>query len=318
MQGKAFKALLNQLGELTGQQRQSLEASLARLDSEKEVARALNQQEMKECPHCASTHLQKWGWRHDLQHYRCKACRVTFNCLSGTPLSRLRKKEQWLAVVESLNQAETLDEMQARLDIDRKTAVRWRRRFLAALQDPGQKTLSGIVEADEPFVRQSLKGSRKQEREPRKRGEPAKHGGTHPDDFVCVYTARDRSKETAHQVTIDQRTPVFKDFLKPIVAKDSVLCSDGKTGYAWFARDEGIHHVVLSAKDKVYVQDGIYHIQNVNAYHSRLKRFLSRLRGVATCYLEQYLTWLDHLDRLSNQNDPPTPLKIFHSRILKL
>lgn len=316
MQGKAFKALLKRLGKLTGQQRQAIEATLARLDSEQEVSRALNQEEMKECPHCASAHLQKWGWKSDLQRYRCKACRATFNRLSGGPLSRLRKKEQWLGVLESLNKAETLDEMQERLGISRKTAVLWRKRFLVALKGPAQKTLTGIVEADETFVRQSLKGSRSRERKARKRGEPAQYGGTHPDDYVCVYTARDRSKETAHHVTTDQRTPVFKDFLKPLVAKDSVLCSDGKTGYAWFAREEGIHHVVLSAKNRQFVQGGVYHIQNVNAYHSRLKQFLSRLKGVATRYLQHYLTWLDYLDTLSSQNDPLTPLKIFRSRIL--
>ena len=318
VKGKAFKELLARLNELTSQQRQVIESTLNRLSTENEVCKELNQVQMTECPHCGSEHLQKWGWKHNLQRYRCKACRATFNRLTGTHLSRLRKKEQWLEVVESLNEKETLDQMQERLGISRMTAVLWRKRFLAALKDPKQKTLTGIVEADETFVRQSIKGSRNREREPRKRGEPAKYAGTHPDDYVCVWTARDRSKETAHQLTTDQRTPVFKEFLKPLVAKDSILCSDGKTGYIWFARDEGIHHVVLSAKNRQFVQDGVYHIQNVNAYHSRLKRFLSCLRGVATRYLENYLSWLDYLDSRSANENPLSPRQVLKTRLLHI
>jgi transposase-like protein len=316
MKVKAFRELLSRLNGLTSQQRQVVESTLNRLANENAVCKELNQTSMKECPHCSSEHLQKWGWKDHLQRYRCKACRSTFNCLTGTKLLRLRKKEQWLEVIESLNQKETLDQMQDRLGISRMTAVRWRKRFLSALKDPKQKTLTGIVEADETFVRQSIKGSRAKERKPRKRGEPAQYGGTHPDDYVCVWTARDRSKETAHQITTDQKTPVFKAFLKPLVARESILCSDGKTGYIQFAGDEGIHHVVLSARNREFVKEGVYHIQNVNAYHSRLKRFLSGLRGVATCYLDYYLTWLDHLDTLASQQELLTPLKIFRSKIL--
>lgn len=34
---------------------------------------------------------------------------------------------------------------------------------------------------------------------------------------------------------------------------------------------------------------GLYHIQNVNSYHSKLKRWIQRFNGVATKYLYNYL-----------------------------
>ena len=43
--------------------------------------------------------------------------------------------------------------------------------------------------------------------------------------------------------------------------------------------------------------DGAWHVQNVNAYHSRLKSWIHKFRGVATCYLENYLGWFRALDR---------------------
>lgn len=39
------------------------------------------------------------------------------------------------------------------------------------------------------------------------------------------------------------------------------------------------------------VREGAFHIQNVNAYHSRLKNWMARFHGVATSYLVNYLCW---------------------------
>jgi len=40
-----------------------------------------------------------------------------------------------------------------------------------------------------------------------------------------------------------------------------------------------------------------WHIQNANAYHSRLKSWLARIKVVATSYLENYLGWFRALYR---------------------
>ena len=42
---------------------------------------------------------------------------------------------------------------------------------------------------------------------------------------------------------------------------------------------------------------GSYHIQNVNAYISRLKDWLRRFKGVATHYLPTYLGWRRMIER---------------------
>jgi hypothetical protein len=47
------------------------------------------------------------------------------------------------------------------------------------------------------------------------------------------------------------------------------------------------------------VVKGIFHIQNVNAYHSRLKGWMERFHGVATRYLPNHLGWRRFLERLS-------------------
>ena len=47
------------------------------------------------------------------------------------------------------------------------------------------------------------------------------------------------------------------------------------------------------------------HINNVNAYHSRLKQWLTRFNGVATKNLPSYLGWRRALEAWGQQVDPP-------------
>jgi hypothetical protein len=62
-------------------------------------------------------------------------------------------------------------------------------------------------------------------------------------------------------------------------------------GY-WLTRKEDIEHVVLNETDRDLVKDKVFHIQNVNNYHGKLKGWISRFRGVATKNLHNYVGWL--------------------------
>ena len=65
------------------------------------------------------------------------------------------------------------------------------------------------------------------------------------------------------------------------------------------------HHAVnLSAGVRV---NGAWHVQNVNAYHSRLKTGVRKFNGVATRYLENYLGGFRTLDRKSYNPSKPLP-----------
>ena len=82
-----------------------------------------------------------------------------------------------------------------------------------------------------------------------------------------------------------------------MVADDAVLCSDGAKAYAAFAAEHGLHHEPVNLAAGVRVRDGAFHIQNVNAYHGRLKGWMGRFNGVATRYLPNYLGWRRTLER---------------------
>lgn len=90
----------------------------------------------------------------------------------------------------------------------------------------------------------------------------------------------------------------------PLIDRESVLCTDGAAVYAAFARTRGITHQVVHARSGQRVREGAFHIQNVNAYHSRLKSWMARFHGVATRYLVNYLGWRRMLERYLHAIQP--------------
>lgn len=73
------------------------------------------------------------------------------------------------------------------------------------------------------------------------------------------------------------------------------------------ATEMGIEHHALNMTTGLRVR-GAWHIQNGNAYHSRLKGWIGCFHGVATRYLHHYLCWFRAIDRCSPGHLPPSHL----------
>lgn len=224
-----------------------------------------------------------------MQRYRCRACRRTFNALTGTPLSGLRHKGRWLSFGGSLASGESVRKSAKRCGVCTDTAFRWRHRFLeAAATAPG--TLTGVVEADELFQLISDKGVRGLARKPRKRGGKASKPGRSKEQAV-ILVATDRGGTTFVQVIGDVSAESLAASLGPVVAKDALLVTDGHPAYPPCAKALGIRHEAVNLSAGVRVR-GLVHIQTVNSRHSQLRDFLRRFRGVSTRYLGNYMRWL--------------------------
>lgn len=247
------------------------------------------------CPHCRSAEIVKWGRANRLKRYRCKPCGVTFNALTGTPLAQLHKRELWSGHAQALVEGLSLRKVARRLDIHLDTAFRWRHRFLKAPKAAKPKLLEGTIETDETYFLHSRKGTRKLDRPARKRGGKAKKRGLSAEQ-VPVLIARDRNKTTTDHILADRSTQSIATVLEPVVAKSAVLVSDGAGAYRAFADKAGIPHVQLNLSQGEHAW-GIYHVQNVNNYCSRLKGWMRRFNGVATKYLDSYLGWHRTNDR---------------------
>jgi len=304
MEQADFLALLGQVARLDRGQRAVLLKVLTDADEAHEATDLVEgrQGERPACPHCGCERLYAWGQSNGLKRWKCKNkdCRRTFNALTRTPLARLRKRELWLAHGRALGDGISLRKVAVRCGVNLKTAFRWRHRFLKAPRDVQPATLTGIVEADETYFLKSAKGSRQLVgRRPRKRGGKAKKPGL-SDEHVPVLIARDRHSATLSGVMFDRSEDSLTPHLKPVLAKDALLVSDGAKAYGALARTLKLGHVGLNISAGEIVKDGIYHIQNVNSYTSRLKDWMRRFKGVATKNLPTYLGWRRQIETLGD------------------
>jgi hypothetical protein len=85
------------------------------------------------------------------------------------------------------------------------------------------------------------------------------------------------------------------DHLGERLEADVLLVTDSHAAYPPFARALGISHEAVNASAGVRTR-GALHIQNVNAYHSRMRAWLLPFRGVASRYLSHYFGWRWALD----------------------
>ena len=312
MKSKDFYRYVERLRDLTLAQRKKLiETLIPSNDQRDECVKVIESHADKalKCPHCSSTKNCKWGVASGLQRWRCSACSKTFNSLTGTPLAHLRHKDVWLDYSQAMIDALSLRKSAKICNVHLSTAFRWRHRFLSLIQGLKDTKFDGIVEADETFFLESFKGSRNLKRKPRKRGGKAKKPGLSKEQ-IPVLIVRDRHGDTTDSVLPEVSTESITEILKPIIPKDALLCTDGATYYASFSKAEHIEHKTVIVSKGEYVKDHVVHIQNVNAYDSRLKTWIRRFNGIATKYLPSYLGWRRLLDKKGDSLTPAQCLAV--------
>lgn len=290
MDSSNFLELLRALTHLTSTQLERAQQHIRHHLQSDLLRQSLSERHENEpvvCPHCNSKQIIHWGQSRGLLRYRCKDCAITFNQLSNAALTHIHHKEKWAAYAECLNEGISLRKAAKKCDINLKTSFRWRHRFLRFALTTSAAKLCGIVEADEVVVPESFKGSRHMERAPRKHG--GSGHGTVP--LVPVLIALDRYENETETILLNKSYQQIAPTLEPLISRGSVLCTDGNQSYIQIAKEAGVLHKRLIISDKNRVEDEIYHIQTLNNYISRWRRWMYKFNGVGTAYLKNYLAW---------------------------
>ncbi len=245
------------------------------------------------CPKCGCTeNITKFGFKNGHQRFRCKNCGRIFNEVTNSFLMGTKKNISiWKKYLECMLNHLPIRKSAITCGINKTTAFVWRHKILDALSIKVEREvkLSGVIEVDETFFNISYKGMRNLPREPHKRGFHSPKRGI-SNDQVCVTCAVDRNKNSYGKISNLGRVRI-EDLVKLFegrVEGESIICSDSNKAYRKFVEGMGCKHVgVESGK----YRNGIYHINHINAYHSRLKTFLRKFNGVATKYLNNYVVW---------------------------
>jgi transposase-like protein len=313
MRTEHFERVLSNLDSLTDDQVDALFEALKARRAKVSSYRALDAARgPTACRHCGSLKVVRNGRARGLQRYLCRDCCRTSCAVTSTPLAGMHHKDKLAAHAACMAAQMTVRDTARELGVAVSTAFRWRHMALKAVINQQPVGVVGLVEADETYFLHSMKGSRGiSGRKSRSRGGKAKKRGLSKEQVpVLVAIARGR------RIVADQVLPAMKGAdlvaaLKPVLAPDAVVCSDGNAAYFALARELGVSLQMFSAAKHGSAINPAFHVQSVNSYHSRLKGLLNiRFRGVATKYLPSYLAWMR---LLTGFEKAPTPEEMIAS-----
>ena len=264
------------------------------------------------CRRCESHDIVKFGKdKNGKQRYKCKACNTIFNLDSYSAFSKTHYDiSTWEKYIDLLLKGGTLAECATSCGISVQTAFTWRHKILNTLQkDQANRLLGGIVETDELYLSISYKGNHKKSKNftmPRDSYERGTDNREQIGSRACVMCAIERNGQYYGEVlgkgqpTIAALSYAFDQRILP----DTIVLSDKSTGLKnYFNNRESIQLVRLMAHVKPKSMNsppevrGAFHIQNVNNVHSRIRKFLYKYNGVATKYLNHYISlfiWIEN------------------------
>ncbi|MCT4614684.1 MAG: IS1595 family transposase [Marinifilaceae bacterium] len=285
MEYNILKNLLEEVKNLNNLQFRLLKEEVDRRLRNKRISHILESHiEDLICPYCNNNRFIRWGKRSDLQRYKCKNCSKTFNCLTKTPLARLRKKGRWLNYTKCLKAGQTVRKAASDTGVHRNTSFRWRHRFLSNSKFIKAKKIGGIVESGYIKLRESFKGIRDETIHKKKKKDVHVVFGIDRNNNIFDITNKGFSLKTLNCNL--SKTLLNKSLL--ITQKDKVF-SD-------FARKGKYNHGICSNKG-----DKLVYLSKVESYQSRFISWINdHFKGVATKYLENYVSWYRALNEFKS------------------
>jgi len=289
MNDSVFSSYKNNINHLTDKQFLALKSKIKQLAYGKFLATNIDEStKTTSCKHCNSSDINKWGRRDNMQRYKCKDCKKTFNSLTGSPLSKLRMKEKWIIYAECLKSGLSIRKSASICGIHKNTSFKWRHRFLQNSTSIKASTMPGISEMDSIIMIKSYKGSKNLQRSPRKRGIKNR---TNIKDSFSVFFVKNRASYVYDKIFTKLCNEESDFSLDEICLDDTLLCSKENSIYKNFKKNKKIQHSLIKQR-KNKLKNNIIHNNNVKQYHELLLTWMKRFHGVATKYLVNYLAWL--------------------------
>lgn len=250
------------------------------------------------CPHCQGKKIRRWGNEHGRQRYQCPQCKKTFTAFTKTPLNHLRVVGALDLYIDCMKTSMTLRPAARKCGISLETSFNLRHRLMEIIESDKPELLQGIVEMDETFFRESFKGQRQLSRPARKRGgiKPRQRKTSGPKSkrprLIPVWVACDRQGQTTDAVLNHISADELYIHLNNRIESSTPLVADAHLAHEAVADKLNVVLKELVSSLGQTVIEKVFHIQHVNAYHSKLKIWINgHFRGVATKYLYRYLGW---------------------------
>lgn len=258
------------------------------------------------CPYCnKQSRMIKKGFKNNKQRYQCKECQhiFTYNSHTITMHSKIERSMFQKIVLDTLS-CIPIKQTAADLDLSIPCIFENRHKILCALEEllfVEKDKLSGTIEIDETHELESQKGSRNVKRKARKRGGPSKYRGLSHEQ-VCIVTTTDRNgHEIFKAVGYGKPTTnsILENFSEMLVQK-SIIYTDGAFCYDELVKECNCSLVQLKTQASY---NKVEHINTVNCIHSLIKAKFAAFRGIATKYMNRYLSLFVFVRRFQEMDD---------------
>lgn len=245
----------------------------------------------KACHRCGSLMIVKNGKRpNSIQEYKCKDCNTKFTLFSNTILEKTNWHwDIWVVVLQMTINGFSIDSMINVLEgdygcngINRKTVWLLRMKLIHALASIDMPVLTGIVQVDETFIRESQKGSRKlvnyvglkYNRKPRYGSMPSKLGVMGPEFATLTTAIDDRGYCVCKVSSLGKLTKeLFVDLFEKHINNPAYICSDANDVYENHCELFDIpHYVKPSNYDKTIKQYGYESADESNPVQAAITR----------------------------------------------
>lgn len=254
------------------------------LEKMKELKKKAEAEKPKEtsCPHCQSMNIVRNGKKHGKQAYICRSCDKSFVETTNSAIEGSHSSSAvWKEVIADTINGVPIDTTAKNLELHHHTVFNMRHKILYRIEQTllwKPVELSGVCEADETYVLESIKGRKipaNYHRKARKHGSTASKPGL-SNEQICICTSVTGEDEKI-AIAVNRSNP-SKDEIVAVfggrVKEDTVILCDGNKSY------NALEDKCTIAVTKV--------INKVNGFHSFIKERLRAARGVATIYLNRY------------------------------
>lgn len=244
--------LLNTYSSDTGEDTKFIKSKLITNDLQN---RLLNNEINTKCPYCNSEKIVKKGLQNNIHRFKCKDCNKYFTLFTNTILEKTKYHwDVWIAILQMTLNYISIDNMVNILrkdykltNIDRRTVMYWRHKLIHALANITMPKLSGIIEVDETFMRESQKGEQElysfikgEVRNPRYGRKPSSYGIMGP-EWATITTMVNHEGYCVCKVTGLGKLSkeVFTDMFDSYIDNPSYICSDSNRIYRDYCKVKG-------------------------------------------------------------------------------
>ena len=233
---------------------------------------------IERCPICDGKKYIKHGSYKAIQRYKCKECGKTFSNATKSLWSYSKKDlNKWIEFIELMIKKKSLRFCAKRLHINLATAFYWRHKILHGLKlDSIPNKLQGDVHINKTIIVENFKGCRNITKKRRSN----------------IWIIAAKGDEDSMIVM-----PTFKDFWDWRIFDEKIYSKIHKKSYIVAYNDR---YIAIKAKEhnKKIVKER-KEDDRVGYIMMNLMKWISTFKGIATKYLEEYLSLfiLFNLDR---------------------